>query len=247
MKSYFFKVPKVSVSPTGKEDQQGVKTPASPEVTGVADWLICDEHIVYLNGYADGAIRPQGNITRAETAMVFYRLLKKKDVETTSVFSDVPSDAWYAEAVSVLSGIGVIHGYQDGTFRPDNLITRAEFAAIATRFAVATGGKAAFTDVPSGYWAEANIATAAEFGWISGYGDGTYGPTDNITRAQAATIVNHMTGRAADREYVLANLDKFKAFTDLQDPKAWYYYELVEASTEHDFTKSGDVEKWTVD
>lgn len=235
----------VAVSYRETEAAPALRTPLSPRETGVADWLICDEHIVYLNGYTDGSIRPTGKITRAETAMIFYRLLRDRTAAASGAFSDVPPEAWYSEAVGTLSGIGMINGYEDGSFRPDNPITRAEFAAIATRFASVTGGGTVFTDVPSGYWAERNIAAASDCGWINGYGDGTYGPVDYITRAQAATIVNHMLGRAADQAYVLANREKLARFSDLLDPEKWYYFDMVEASTAHDYTRLDGAERWT--
>ncbi len=224
---------------------RAVVTPAD---TGVADWLITDEHIAYLNGYdEDGVltIHPKGNITRAEVAAIFYRLLRNKNVAVTKSYADVPESEWYAQAVGVLSSLGILNGYDEGDFRPRNPITRAEFATIATRFAKATGGTAGFLDVPGSHWAHGNIATAADYGWVSGYGDGNFGPNGNITRAEVAAIVNRMLGRKADQEWVRANQDKLKSFSDLRDAKQWYYFDMIEASNAHDFTIRDGVETWT--
>ncbi|MBQ7523905.1 MAG: S-layer homology domain-containing protein [Oscillospiraceae bacterium] len=220
------------------------KVRLSAEETGVADWLICDVHGAYISGYTDGTVKPQGNITRAEVAMIFYRLLKNKDVTITASFADVPNGAWYAEAVNALANIGVIKGVDGDTFEPARSITRAEFATIATRLANTAEGKAEFTDVPETYWAYGNIATAAAYGWVDGYADGTFVPTGNITRAEVAAIVNRMIGRTADEAHVHANPDKIEQFTDLQDASKWYYFDVVEASNAHDFTKEDGAETW---
>ena len=178
--------------------------------------------------------------------MIFYRLLKNKDVTITKSFFDVPDNEWYAQAVGMLSSLGILRGYEKGDFRPQNPITRAEFTAVATRFAKATGGTADFLDVPGSHWAHGSIATAADYGWVSGYGDGTFGPNGNITRAEVAAIVNRMLGRKADEEWVRANPEKIKSFSDLRDASQWYYFDMIEASNEHGFTKESSVEKWTV-
>jgi len=222
------------------------KTVITPADTGVADWLITDDHIVYLNGYDEDGIQligPDRNITRAEVAMIFYRLLKNKDVTVTKSYSDVPDFEWFVQAVGVLSSLGILNGYDEGDFRPQNPITRAEFTAIATRFAKATGGTSDFFDVPGDHWAYGNIATASDYGWVTG-DNGLFRPEDKITRAEVAAIVNRMLGRKADQEWVLANPDKIRYFSDLQDTKQWYYFDMIEASNEHDFTKDDGVEKW---
>lgn len=224
------------------------KAVITPADTGVAEWLVTDDHLAYLNGYdEDGVltIRPSGNITRAEVAAIFYRLLKNNNVTITRSYTDVPDGAWYAQAVGVLSSLGILNGYEEGDFRPQNPITRAEFTAVATRFAKAAGGTADFLDVPGSHWAYGSIATAADYGWVSGYGDGSFGPKGNITRAEVAAIVNRMLGRKADQAWVRANSDKIKSFSDLQDTKQWYYFDMIEASNAHDFTMRDGEEKWT--
>ena len=141
--------------------------------------------------------------------------------------------------------MGILNGVGGEKFEPDRKITRAEFAAIATRFAKATGGKVTFKDVPENYWAADNIATAFSYGWINGYGDNTFRPKNNITRAEAATIVNHMLNRAADQAYITAHSAEIKQFTDLQDATKWYYLDMVEASNGHDYNRSNNKENWT--
>ena len=218
---------------------------ATPEETGASELLNTDEHIWYLRGYVDGSIRPLGNMTRAEAAQAFYRLLRRPEVELTKAFPDVPEGTWCTQAVRTLASMGVINGGSDGNFWPDRLITRAEFAAIATRFAKATGGATTFGDVPEDHWAHDNIATASDYGWIKGYGGGRFGPENLVTRAEVATIINHMLGRAADRSYVAAHRDALNRFSDLQDTAQWYYLDMVEASNAHQYDRSGGQEAWT--
>ena len=131
-----------------------------------------------------------------------------------------------------------------GTIKPTKPITRAEFAAIATRFAYSVEGKSEFSDVPENYWAYGNISAAATYGWVEGYEDGAFLPNGDITRAEVAAIVNRMLGRAADEAYVAGNADQLKQFPDLQDTKKWYYLDMVEATNEHDFTVTDGLEKW---
>ena len=241
--TYSFQMPDspVNVSVSFKE---AAKQPASPEETGVADWLVTDDHIAYISGYADGSINPEGNITRAEVAMIFYRLLKDQDVEITASFPDVKDGDWFAQAVTTLASLKIITGYEDGTFAPGKQISRAEFTAIATRFAKAVNGTVNFSDVSADHWAADNIATGSEYGWITGYEDDTFRPSKPITRAEVAAIVNRMLARAADEAYVGANRDQLVQFSDLQDTAKWYYLDMVEATNQHDFTKTDGVEKW---
>ena len=177
--------------------------------------------------------------------MMFYRLLREQDVPITVTFPDVPTGAWYETAVYTLASLDIIAGYEDGTFGPERDITRAEFTTIAMRFAEAIGGSRTFSDVPATHWAYSYISTAAEYGWIDGYSDGTFGPGKAITRAEVVTIVNHMLGRACDPSYADTYWDQLKQFTDLQNKSAWYFYDMVEATNAHDYDHGDDgTERW---
>ena len=182
-------------------------------------------HAAYINGYPDGTFRPDSSMTRAEAAALFYNLLGDTDVSGGS-FMDVFSVAWYYDAVTALSGAGIINGYSDGSFGPDNTITRAEFVTMAMRFAgvSSTAGKAGFPDVDSAHWAAGYIAAATNGGYISGYPDGSFGPNNQITRAEAVTILNKIRG--------CASLDQGKSFTDLS-ASHWAYEAITAAATDH--------------
>ena len=226
------------------------ETPVTPDETGVSDWLITDEHPAYIKGFSDGTFRPVSNVTRAQTAMMFYRLLKDRNIEKSVSFNDMNGDEWYAEAVYALSSLGIIQGYSDGSFRGNDNITRAAFTAIATRFAKSNATVSydsygdAFSDVPETHWARDTIARASSYGWVGGYADGTFHPADFITRAAVTAIINRMLGRSADEAYVAANKDALKQFSDVQTPEAWYYYNVAEAANEHSFTVSDGKELW---
>ena len=144
----------------------------------------------------------------------------------------------------MLSSLIDIYGRTDGSFDPNEKITRAEFATAVTRFAKAIQGKAVFSDVPEGYWAYDSIAAAAAYGWVVGYEDDTFRPEGYITRAEVTAIVNRMLGRAADEAYISANRDNLVQFSDLQDPDAWYYLDMMEAANAHDFTVTDGSETW---
>ncbi len=195
-------------------------------------------------GYPDGTFGPDRSITRAEVAQMFYNLLLEKDVPITTSFTDVPEDIWYEKAVNTLTSLGVIKGVGDGAFAPDRPITRAEFCAIATRFAkTTTAAESTFVDVPPTHWAYEYINVAASFGWIDGYGANRFGPDDDITRAQAATITNRMLGRLCDREAIDSGAGR--AFPDVTYAH-WAWYQIAEATTAHGFTISEDFasESW---
>lgn len=215
---------------------------ADPADTGVADWLNTDDHTAYIHGFSDGTFGPYQNVTRAQVAVMFYRLLKDQNVPSDASFSDVPVGAWYEDAVKTLAALGVITGYSDGTFRPNEPITRAQFSAIAVRFTDAGARRpGSFTDVPETYWAHDYIAAAAGYGWVTGYGDGTFGPFDHITRAQTAVIINRMTGRFADKAAIDAGAGK--RYPDVAKTY-WAWYDIIEASTTHDYTKNSGLESW---
>ena len=207
------------------------------------------DHFAYIVGYGNGEVRPQNNITRAEVATIFFRLLtddvRDENLTKTNRYSDVAATAWYNTAVSTLSSMGIITGYPDGTFRPNAAITRAEFAAIAARFDN-DGDKTAakFSDIAT-HWAKDEISIAYNNGWITGYPDGTFGPQRDITRAETMTLVNRVLNRQPETEDDL--LPNMTVWTDNANPKAWYYLAVQEATNSHyyKFKTNSKYEKWT--
>lgn len=204
--------------------------------SGVSRWLETVQHNSYVGGYSDGTVHPNGNLTRAEAAKMFYSLLLTNEDVAVKTFTDVTEDLWYYRYVGVMAGLGVIKGYEDGTFRGDRHITRAEFTAIAVRFAYEMTGESDFIDVEADFWGKKAIDTAVGYKWISGYGDGTFRPAADITRAEAITIINRMLERSADELYVNQHSGSLKAFSDLT-PDMWCYYQIAEACNSHDYTK----------
>lgn len=230
-----------TISVTFEEGEQVV----DPDETGVSDWLNTGDHIVYLNGYEDDTFRPDANMTRAEAAQMFFNLLNDKDVVITVSFSDVDSDAWYAEAVNTLASLGMITGVGDNKYEPDRSITRAEFTTIAMRFAdLVTGGENVFSDVSESAWYYDYVAGSIQYGWITGYPDGTFRPENTITRAEVTTIVNRMLGRSADRMFIAEHTDELKAFSDVTTAH-WSYYAIMEAANAHDYANDNGVETWS--
>lgn len=218
---------------------------ASQKLNGVDRWLNTRDHIAYLSGYPDGTFGPDRNMTRAEVAQMFYALLNDQNVPATVSFSDVPDGAWYADAVETLASLGMFTGYPDGTFHPNSTITRAEFAAAALSFAdMAPSARCSFPDVSAQDWFYPYVASAAEYGWIGGYPDGTFRPSGSITRAEVAVIVNHMLGRTPDQSFVDRSLDRLVSFSDLNS-SYWAFYPIMEASNSHDHIKAGGSEQWT--
>ena len=207
------------------------------------------DHFAYIVGYGNGEVRPQNNITRAEVATIFFRLLtddvRDENLTKTNRYSDVAATSWYNTAVSTLSSMGIITGYPDGTFRPNAAITRAEFAAIAARFDN-DGDKTAakFSDIAT-HWAKDEISIAYNNGWITGYPDGTFGPQRDITRAETMTLVNRVLNRQPETEDDL--LPNMTVWTDNANPKAWYYLAVQEATNSHyyEFKTNSQYEKWT--
>lgn len=199
-------------------------------------------HDSYINGYSDGTFRPNRNMTRAEVAAILARLLVVKPTITNLPFSDVEGH-WAKEAILMMSSLGIVNGYTDGTFRPENLITRAEFATMMARFEDITHvkAKAYFSDVDESHWAFKTISFAKVMGWISGYADGTFKPNHPITRAEAVTIVNRYLGRFNDvtsiNEHASAN-----KFTDITGH--WAYYNIMEATITHDHETENGKETW---
>ena len=226
--------------------------PVNPEVEIKDDealGLNQTDHYAYIFGYGNGEVRPQNSITRAEVASIFFRLLEDdvRDANYTreNSFTDVSSDAWYCSAVSTLSAMGILSGYPDAAFRPNASITRAEFAAIATRFD-ADGNKtpASFDDIAN-HWAKDEIAVAANNDWVNGYEDGSFRPQNNITRAETMSLVNRVLNRKPETAEDL--LSDMITFTDNADTNAWYYLAVQEATNSHYNTskENSAYEKWT--
>lgn len=207
------------------------------------------DHFAYIVGYGNGEVQPQNSITRAEVAAIFFRLLedgiRSENFTHQNDFSDVAADAWYCSSVSTLSRMGIIAGYPDGTFRPNAPITRAEFAAIATRFDN-NGDKTpvSFTDI-IGHWAEGEITVAANHGWVSGYGDDTFRPQNQITRAETMSLVNRVLKRLPETPADL--LPDMITWTDNADTSSWYYLPVQEATNSpyYEFKENSKHEKWT--
>lgn len=223
-----------------------VDTPQTGESI-VKDVLETENHIVYMAGYPDKTFGPNNNMTRAEVATMFARLMKDK-MDAGAIygasFADVTPDAWYYNYIGYIEKFGVITGYEDGTFKPQNTITRAEFVTMASRFATVTKEfKCDFTDVTTEHWAYDYIAFAAGNGWIGGYEDNTFRASNSITRAEVVTIVNNMLVRNADKEYVNANKGTLVLFADVSE-KHWAYYDIVEATNAHEYTLADENEKW---
>ncbi len=215
--------------------------------------LNTEDHYGYIVGYEDGTVRPQGNITRAEVATIFYRLLTDEAREEywsdTNNFSDVSSGAWYNTAVSTLSNMGAINGYEDGTFHPDSTITRAEFTQIATSFFADADAAydGTFSDVSANSWFAGAVANGVELGLVGGYEDGTFRPNASITRAEACAIVNRTLGRAPHIDHLLPE-SEMNTWSDNADTGAWYYTVIQEATNYHDYEwmdEDETVEEWT--
>ena len=198
------------------------------------------DHSAYIIGYTDGTVRPHRNISRAEVATIFFRLLTEEsrtaNWSSHNSYPDVPDTAWYNNAVSTLSNMGIIKGDLSGNFRPNDPITRAEFAAIAARFCSdQPEGTASFRDVPETYWAAKEIAKAEQLGWIKGYSDGTFRPGKNITRAETMTLVNRVLERAVDQDGVCADM---VTWIDNPNTGKWPYYEVQEATNSHEYMRT---------
>lgn len=217
------------------------------EATGVPDKLNGDDHFAYVIGYPDGKVHPEGNISRAETATIFFRLLKADirdgNLTADNEFSDVSDGQWHNKAISTMAKLGIVKGRRADRFDPDASITRAEFAAICARFSTrSVENSSSFSDI-SGHWAENEIERAAAFGWISGYPDGTFRPDARITRAEAMTMINRVLCRMPQSESDL--LDSMVTWPD-NKPSDWHYLAVQEATNSHNFDRQGEVgESWT--
>lgn len=217
------------------------------QATDVPNYLNNENHFAYIVGYEDGTVRPNANISRAEVAAIFFRLLKDDvrddNLTANSVFTDVAFGKWYNKSISTMAKIGIVKGRTANAFVPNAPITRAEFAAICSRFDQSNVEiKSDFNDI-SGHWAEKEIRRAASLGWIKGYADGSFKPDQNITRAEAASMINRMLHRLP--ETVEDLLDGMIQWPDNQ-PSDWYYINMQEATNSHDFKQKGEIhEHWT--
>ena len=217
------------------------------KATDVPETLNSDNHFAYIVGYEDGLVRPNADITRAEVAAIFFRLLKDDvrddNLTANSVFTDVAFGKWYNKSISTMAKIGIVKGRTANAFAPNAPITRAEFAAICSRFDRSNVEiKSDFNDI-SGHWAEKEIRRAASLGWIKGYADGSFKPDQNITRAEAASMINRMLHRLPETADDL--LDGMIQWPDNQ-PSDWYYINMQEATNSHDFKQKGEInEYWT--
>ena len=217
------------------------------EATGVPSMLNGDDHYAYVVGYSDGTVRPNANISRAEVATIFFRLLKEEvrdgNLTAENTFTDVTDGQWHNKAISTMAKLGIVKGRRADRFDPDASITRAEFAAICARFNTKpVENSGSFSDI-SGHWAENEIERAAAFGWISGYPDGTFRPDARITRAEAMTMINRVLCRMPQGESDL--LDSMVRWPD-NKPSDWQYLAVQEATNSHDFNRQGEVgESWT--
>ena len=236
-------------------------TPLTEDITIYAKWFLIvlpgvtvkkntpklntADHFAYVQGYPDGTVKPAGNITRAETAAILFRLMddasRKTYYSTKSGFRDVASGSWYNTYVATLNNAGVITDSSNGCFRPNEAITRAELAAMLAKFSETTGAANYFNDVSAKYWAANAIAICAKLGWITGYPDGTFRPDKNVTRAELMAMINRATGRAP--KSADAFLPGMKTWIDNTSDK-WYYLDVQEATNSHSYTVKGS-ETWT--
>ena len=236
-------------------------TPLTEDITIYAKWFLIvlpgvtvkkntpklntADHFAYVQGYPDGTVKPAGNITRAETAAILFRLMddasRKTYYSTKSGFRDVASGSWYNTYVATLNNAGVITDSSNGYFRPNEAITRAELAAMLAKFSETTGAANYFNDVSASYWAANAIAICAKLGWITGYPDGTFRPDKNVTRAELMAMINRATGRAP--KSADAFLPGMKTWIDNTADK-WYYLDVQEATNSHSYTVKGS-ETWT--
>lgn len=238
------------------KNAKGVDVTANYKITYVNGVLKAIEvlnkeiHFNYVIGYTDGTIRPSNNISRAEVATIFFRLLtdeaRTQYDKTTSSFSDIKDGAWCCRAVSTLTNMGIIKGYTDGTFRPNADITRAELATIIARFAKLDVNTKTFSDI-TGHWAQKSIELAAGNGWINGYTDGTFRPNKSIIRAETFAMINRVLDRQTESVSDLLPTSEMNMWSDNLNENAWYYKDVQEATNYHKCDRVGDsvYEKWT--
>lgn len=228
----------------GKQSSSGSTVKVGPQLNR-------DDHVAYIMGYPDGTVQPEGQITRAEACTIFFRLLTDSSRDyyfaRTNDYSDVNRGDWFNNAISTLSNAGIVTGYNDGTFRPNQPITRGEMAKIIANFANLNKGTKSFTDL-SGHWSKTYVELAAGNGWIAGYPDGSFRPDQKITRAETVTMINRVLERVPAKELRLLSRSIMLTFPD-NNPGDWYYIAIQEASNSHEYQRSvyettGD-EMWT--
>lgn len=218
------------------------------EATPVRPDLKVELHKTYIKGYPEGDFRPEGNITRAEVAAIFERLFEARgtNVNNAAAFNDVKAGDWYYDAVTFMTRNGYMSGYPDGTFKPNEPITRAEIVTVLARYKEVAGiasTTSALSDVNSGHWAFNELQTAVEKGWLKGYEDNSLKPDANLTRAEAVTLINRALERYADKNYVDNNPTLLKQFSDISGH--WAFYDIREASNSHYFVRNSDrTESW---
>lgn len=227
------------------------KESSSSDTVKVGPQLNRDDHVAYIMGYPDGTVQPKGEITRAEACTIFFRLLTDSSRDyyfsKTNDYTDVNAGDWFNNAISTLSNAGIVTGYNDGTFRPNQPITRGEMAKIIANFANLNKGTKSFTDL-SGHWSKTYVELAAGNGWIAGYPDGSFRPDQKITRAETVTMINRVLERVPAKELRLLSRSIMLTFPD-NNPGDWYYIAIQEASNSHEYQRSvyettGD-EMWT--
>lgn len=228
----------------GKQSSSGGTVKVGPQLNR-------DDHVAYIMGYPDGTVQPKGEITRAEACTIFFRLLTDSSRDyyfsKTNDYTDVNAGDWFNNAISTLSNAGIVTGYNDGTFRPNQPITRGEMAKIIANFANLNKGTKSFTDL-SGHWSKTYVELAAGNGWIAGYPDGSFRPDQKITRAETVTMINRVLERVPAKELRLLSRSIMLTFPD-NNPGDWYYIAIQEASNSHEYQRSvyettGD-EMWT--
>lgn len=228
----------------GKQSSSGGTVKVGPQLNR-------DDHVAYIMGYPDGTVQPEGEITRAEACTIFFRLLTDSSRDyyfsKTNDYTDVNAGDWFNNAISTLSNAGIVTGYNDGTFRPNQPITRGEMAKIIANFANLNKGTKSFTDL-SGHWSKTYVELAAGNGWIAGYPDGSFRPDQKITRAETVTMINRVLERVPAKELRLLSRSIMLTFPD-NNPGDWYYIAIQEASNSHEYQRSvyettGD-EMWT--
>ena len=227
------------------------KESSSSDTVKVGPQLNRDDHVAYIMGYPDGTVQPKGEITRAEACTIFFRLLTDSSRDyyfsKTNDYTDVNAGDWFNNAISTLSNAGIVTGYNDGTFRPNQPITRGEMAKIIANFANLNKGTKSFTDL-SGHWSKSYVELAAGNGWVAGYPDGSFRPDQKITRAETVTMINRVLERVPAKELRLLSRSIMLTFPD-NNPGDWYYIAIQEASNSHEYQRSvyettGD-EMWT--